>query len=166
MAPPGKHVISCFVQYALYHLNGGWTDEKREAFGDAVVDTLAQYIPNLKQIILHRQVLTPVDIERITGISQGNIFHGELSLSQLFFLRPVGPSAAHPSKGISNAGREPIPAAASPARPATTPPAKRSKRSRVAIRKLEISAVSNPQSPVSPSLIPNLPAAPIFDRFL
>ena len=89
MAPPGKHVMSCFVQYAPYYLNGGWTDEKRERFGDAVVDTLAQYIPNIRDIILHRQVLTPPDIERIAGITGGNIFHGELSLSQLFFLRPA-----------------------------------------------------------------------------
>ncbi|MFW6183814.1 MAG: phytoene desaturase family protein, partial [Chloroflexota bacterium] len=90
MAPPGKHVMSCFVQYAPYELaDGPWDDDKREAFGDAVINTLAQYIPNLKEIILHRQVLTPVDIERMVGISQGNIFHGELSLSQLFFLRPA-----------------------------------------------------------------------------
>ncbi len=89
MAPPGKHVMSCFVQYAPYALNGGWTDTQREAFGDAVVDTLSEYMPNLKQIILHRQVLTPADIETTIGISQGNIFHGELSLSQLFFLRPA-----------------------------------------------------------------------------
>ena len=89
MAPPSKHVVSCFVQYAPYELRAGTWDEKREAFGDAVVDTLAQYIPNLKDIILHRQVLTPLDIERSIGISQGNIFHGELSLSQLFFLRPA-----------------------------------------------------------------------------
>ena len=89
MAPPGKHVASIFVQYAPYELREGTWDEKREAFGDAVVDTLAQYIPNLKDIILHRQVLTPLDIERMIGISQGNIFHGELSLSQLFFLRPA-----------------------------------------------------------------------------
>jgi phytoene dehydrogenase-like protein len=89
MAPPGKHVMSCFVQYAPYYLNSGWTDEKRERFGDAVVDTLAQYIPNIRDIILHRQVLTPPDIERIAGITGGNIFHGELSLSQLFFLRPA-----------------------------------------------------------------------------
>jgi phytoene dehydrogenase-like protein len=90
MAPPGKHVMSCFVQYAPYKLRDGeWTDEKREAFGDAVVDTLSEYMPNLKDIILHRQVLSPLDIERTTGITQGNIFHGELSLSQLFFLRPA-----------------------------------------------------------------------------
>jgi len=89
MAPPGKHVMSIFVQYAPYHLNGGWTDPKREAFGDAVVDTLAQHAPNLRSSILHRQVLTPVDIERITGLSEGNIFAGELALQQLFFLRPA-----------------------------------------------------------------------------
>jgi phytoene dehydrogenase-like protein len=89
MAPPGKHVMSIFVQYAPYHLNGGWTDARREAFGDAVVDTLARYAPNIKPLILHRQVLTPADIERITGLSEGNIFQGELALHQLFFLRPV-----------------------------------------------------------------------------
>lgn len=89
MAPPGKHVMSCFVQYAPYDLRDGNWDEKREAFGDAVVNALSEYIPNLKDIILHRQVLTPLDIERSIGISQGNIFHGELTLSQLFFLRPA-----------------------------------------------------------------------------
>jgi phytoene dehydrogenase-like protein len=89
MAPPGKHVMSIFVQYAPYHLNGGWTDERREAFGDAVVDTLAEYAPNLRGAILHRQVVTPADVERIVGIAEGNIFHGELTLHQLFFLRPA-----------------------------------------------------------------------------
>ena len=89
MAPPGKHVMSIFVQYAPYHLNGGWTDARRDALGDAVVDTLAQYAPNLKGAILHRQVVTPADIERIVGLSEGNIFQGELSLQQMFFLRPV-----------------------------------------------------------------------------
>lgn len=89
MAPPGKHVMSCFIQYAPYHLKEGTWDEKREAFGDTVINTLAQYAPNIKDIILHRQVVTPLDIERITGLSEGNIFQGELSLSQLFFLRPV-----------------------------------------------------------------------------
>jgi phytoene dehydrogenase-like protein len=89
MAPPGKHVMSCFVQYAPYKLRHGTWDEKREAFGDTVVDTLATYFPDIKERILHRQVLTPLDIERSIGIAQGNIFHGELSLSQLFFLRPA-----------------------------------------------------------------------------
>jgi phytoene dehydrogenase-like protein len=89
MAPPGKHVMSIFVQYAPFNVNGGWTDAKREAFGDAVVNTVAQYAPNLKSAILHRQVITPADIERMTGLSEGNIFAGELSLHQLFFLRPA-----------------------------------------------------------------------------
>jgi phytoene dehydrogenase-like protein len=89
MAPPGQHVMSIFVQYAPYHINGGWTDARRDAFGDAVVNTLARYAPNIQSIILHRQVLTPVDIERITGLSEGNIFGGELALQQLFFLRPA-----------------------------------------------------------------------------
>jgi phytoene dehydrogenase-like protein len=89
MAPPGKHVMSIFVQYAPFELTGGWTDAKREAFGDAVVATLARYAPNLPSLILHRQVLTPFDIERITGLTEGNIFQGELALQQLFFLRPV-----------------------------------------------------------------------------
>jgi phytoene dehydrogenase-like protein len=89
MAPPGKHVMSIFVQYVPYNLAGGWTDARREAFGDTVVDTLAQYAPNIRSAILHRQVITPADIERMVGISEGNIFHGELALEQMFFLRPV-----------------------------------------------------------------------------
>ena len=89
MAPPGKHVMSIFVQYCPYHLNGGWTDAKREAFGDTVIDTLAEYAPNLKNAILHRQVITPLDIENMIGLTEGNIFQGELALHQLFFLRPL-----------------------------------------------------------------------------
>ena len=89
MAPPSKHVMSIFVQYAPYHVNGGWTDARREALGDAVVDTLAGYAPNIKSAILHRQVVTPADIERVVGLSEGNIFQGELSLQQMFFLRPA-----------------------------------------------------------------------------
>jgi phytoene dehydrogenase-like protein len=89
MAPPGKHVMSIFVQYVPYDLNGGWTDARREAFGDTVIDTLAEYAPNIKSAILHRQVLTPADIERTVGLSEGNIFQGELSLQQMFFARPL-----------------------------------------------------------------------------
>jgi phytoene dehydrogenase-like protein len=89
MAPPGKHVMSIFVQYAPYHLEGGWSDAKREALGDTVIDTLAEYAPNLKSAILHRQVVTPADIERSIGLSEGNIFQGELTLQQMFFLRPA-----------------------------------------------------------------------------
>lgn len=106
MAPPGKHVMSCFVQYAPYKLKDGTWDEKRESFGDTVVDTLTEYIPNLKDIILHRQVLTPLDIERKIGLTEGNIFQGELSLSQLFFLRPSPEVAKYrtPIKGYFHCG--------------------------------------------------------------
>ena len=91
MAPPGKHVMSIFVQYAPYKLAEGPQDwpNQREAFGDAVIDTLAEYIPNLRDIILHRHVLTPWDLEQEYGLTEGNIFHGELSLEQLAFLRPM-----------------------------------------------------------------------------
>ena len=88
MAPPGKHVMSCFVQYAPYNIKGGWDDQKRDAFGDAVVNTLARFAPNIKDIILHRQVLSPADLESIIGLTEGNIFHGELTLQQLFSFRP------------------------------------------------------------------------------
>ncbi len=118
VAPPGKHTMSCFVQYAPYHLEGGTWDEERERFGDRVVDAISQFAPNLKNIIRHRQVLTPLDIERTIGLSEGNIFQGELTLEQLFFLRPapgwaryatpirnlyVCGSAAHPGGGIMGA---------------------------------------------------------------
>ena len=89
MAPPGKHVMSCFVQYAPYSIKGGWNDSKRQAFGDAVINTLAEYAPNIKDIILHRQVLTPADLETTFGLTEGNIFHGELTIQQLFSLRPA-----------------------------------------------------------------------------
>jgi phytoene dehydrogenase-like protein len=91
VAPAGKHIISMFVQYAPYHIEEGpehWP-EKREAFGDAVVDTLAEYVPGLKESILFRQVLTPWDLEQEFGLAEGNIFQGELSLDQLLFQRPA-----------------------------------------------------------------------------
>jgi phytoene dehydrogenase-like protein len=119
LAPPGKHVMSCFVQYAPYKLRPGlnWDDQK-EAFGDTVINTIAEYAPNIKDIILHRQIVTPLDLEREWGLSEGNIFQGELSLEQLFFLRPVPGwaqyrtpvknlymcgSATHPGGGIMGA---------------------------------------------------------------
>ncbi len=106
MAPPGKHVMSIFVQYAPYDLTGGWTDERKEAFGDTVIDTLSEFAPNLKRSILHRQVITPVDIEEITGLTEGNIFQGELGLHQLFFLRPAPGWAQYrtPIKGLYQCG--------------------------------------------------------------
>ncbi|MFT4542224.1 MAG: phytoene dehydrogenase-like protein [Planctomycetota bacterium] len=91
VAPPGKHVVSCFVQYAPYALNGGperWEDE-RENFGDAVVATMEEHCPGFTESILHRQVLSPWDLEKQFGLTEGNIFHGELSLEQLAFQRPV-----------------------------------------------------------------------------
>ena len=103
IAPPGKHVMSCFVQYAPYDLEGGaerWP-QQREAFGDTVIDTLEEYIPDLREIILHRQVLTPWDLEQEFGLTEGNIFHGELSLEQLAFLRPVS-GWAHYKTPINN----------------------------------------------------------------
>jgi phytoene dehydrogenase-like protein len=118
VAPPGKHVMSCFVQYAPYHLAEGTWDEQRDAFGDTVVDTIAEYAPNFRNLILHRQVVTPLDLEREWGLSEGNIFQGELTLEQLFFLRPVPGwaqyrtpvrnlymcgSATHPGGGIMGA---------------------------------------------------------------
>jgi phytoene dehydrogenase-like protein len=118
IAPPGKHVMSCFVQYAPYHLTGTTWDEERERFGDTVINTLAEHAPNLKSLILHRQVVTPLDLEREWGLSEGNIFQGELALEQLLFLRPVPGwakyrtpiqnlymcgSAAHPGGGIMGA---------------------------------------------------------------
>src|SRR5690606_6285745 len=91
MAPPGKHVLSAFVQYAPYHLAEGaeaWP-EQREAFGEAVIGTIERFAPGIREKILHAQVLTPWDLEKEFGLTEGNIFHGELSLEQLAFLRPV-----------------------------------------------------------------------------
>src|SRR5688500_6132974 len=81
VAPPGKHVMSCFVQYAPYHLKeGGTWDDHREAFGDTVINTIAEHAPNLKEIILHRQVLTPLDTEPPYGLKEGKIFKDKLTL--------------------------------------------------------------------------------------
>jgi phytoene dehydrogenase-like protein len=90
MAPPGKHMMSIFVQYAHYDMSEyGDRDQQREAFGNAVIDTLTEFAPNLKDLILHKQVLTPWDLEQKIGLTEGNIFQGELTLDQLFFLRPA-----------------------------------------------------------------------------
>jgi phytoene dehydrogenase-like protein len=120
MAPPGKHVMSCFVQYAPYHLADGkvWDDAAREAFGNNVIDTIAERFPKIRDHIVGHQFVTPKDIEDITGLTEGNIFQGELSLEQLFFNRPVPGwsryrtpvanlwmcgSATHPGGGIMGA---------------------------------------------------------------
>jgi phytoene dehydrogenase-like protein len=118
VAPPGKHILSCFVQYAPYKLAEGTWDERRDEFGDTVISTIEQFAPNIRKIIRHRQVLTPLDLERDWALTEGNIFQGELTLEQLFFLRPVPGwaqyrtpirglymcgSATHPGGGIMGA---------------------------------------------------------------
>ena len=89
LAPPGKHILTCFVQYVPYRLREGNWDEKRELLGDRVVKKIAEYAPNVSGAIVARQVLTPLDLERTYGLTEGNIFHGDLRLEQLFFMRPV-----------------------------------------------------------------------------
>jgi phytoene dehydrogenase-like protein len=89
LAPPGKHILTCFVQYVPYKLREGNWDENRELLGDRVVKKIAEYAPNVPGAIVARQVLTPLDLERTYGLTEGNIFHGDLRLEQLFFMRPV-----------------------------------------------------------------------------
>lgn len=89
LAPKGAHVMSIYVQYAPYHLkDGDWTS-RREEFGDNVIKTLSAYAPDLPELIIHRQVITPLDLEQTYGLSGGHILHGEPSLDQLFAFRPV-----------------------------------------------------------------------------
>jgi phytoene dehydrogenase-like protein len=89
LAPKGKHVMTCFVQYVPYKLRQGTWDQNRELLGDRVVKKIAEYAPNVPGAILARQVLTPLDLERTYGLTEGNIFHGDLNLEQLFFMRPL-----------------------------------------------------------------------------
>jgi len=100
-------VLTAFVQYAPYLLEEGKTwDDEADAFGDRVVETIAAYAPNVPEAILHRQVITPLDLEREYGLVGGNIFHGEMSLDQLFSLRPTPMMARHrtPIRGLYLAG--------------------------------------------------------------
>jgi phytoene dehydrogenase-like protein len=118
IAPPGKHIVSIFVQYAPYHLKGGDWDTQREAFGDRCIEILSRYCPNIPAAIEHRQILTPLDLERTYRLTGGNIFQGSMSLGQLFSLRPVAGwsdhrtpvaglylcgAAAHPGGGVMGA---------------------------------------------------------------
>jgi phytoene dehydrogenase-like protein len=118
LAPSGHHILSCFVQYAPYQLEGTSWEQEREKFADRVVEVLGSYAPNLPGAVLHRQVITPQDMEREYGLLGGNIFHGEMSLDQLFFLRPasqagsyrtpvaglyLGGSGSHPGGGVMGA---------------------------------------------------------------
>ena len=118
LAPEGRHVMTTFVQYVPYRLKNGNWDAKRELLGDRVVRKIAEYAPNVPASIVARQVLTPLDLERTYGLTEGNIFHGDLSLEQLFFMRPVAGWAryrtpvdglylcgagAHPGGGVTGA---------------------------------------------------------------
>jgi phytoene dehydrogenase-like protein len=89
LTPAGQHVMSIYMQFAPYKLKSGEWNAQRNALGDVVVKTLSDYAPDLPGLILHRQVITPLDLEEIYGMSGGHIFHGELSLDQLFTMRPL-----------------------------------------------------------------------------
>ncbi len=118
LAPSGKHVLSAVVQYAPYALKGGWTDAARDEFIDVALRKLAGYAPNLPQLVTETELLTPTDIEKEFNITGGHWHHGELTLDQFLFVRPVGGAAqyampldglylcgagAHPGGGISGA---------------------------------------------------------------
>ena len=118
LAPAGKHIMGIFLQYAPYTLREGTWDELREPFGDRVISLIEEYVPNIRKIVEHRQVLSPLDLERRFGITGGNIFHGEMSLDQMFVMRPVAGwaryrtpvqglflcgSGAHPGGGVMGA---------------------------------------------------------------
>jgi phytoene dehydrogenase-like protein len=113
LAPSGKHVASIFVQYAPYQLAESQWDHQREAFGDRCINVLAQYAPNIKKIVLHRQVHTPMDLERTYGLSGGNIMQGAMGLDQLGPMRmeyrtPIAGlflcgAATHPGGGVIGA---------------------------------------------------------------
>lgn len=102
VAPPGRHLMSMFVQYAPTHLRGAGWDEVKEAFADRCFEVLAEYAPNFRRAVIDRQVLSPLDIERRFGLTGGNIFQGAMTLGQLFFLRPVPGYAGYrtPVRGL------------------------------------------------------------------
>ncbi len=118
LAPAGKHIMGIFVQYAPYRLQGSTWPEEKEGFIRRIIDTLAAYAPNLPGAIEHVHALSPLDLEQEYGLTGGNIFHGELSLDQLFFMRPalgwaryatpirnlyLCGSGAHPGGGVTGA---------------------------------------------------------------
>jgi len=118
LAPKGRHIMGIFLQYAPYTLRETTWDDERERYADRVIDVIEEYCPNIKSIIVERQTLSPLDLERRFGITGGNIFHGEMSLDQMFVLRPVAGwakyrtpvaglylcgSGAHPGGGVMGA---------------------------------------------------------------
>ncbi len=102
VAPDGKHLMSIFVQYAPYQLAEGSWDAEKEAFADRCIELLARYAPNVPDTIEHRQILSPLDLERTFGLTGGNIMQGAMNLWQLFSLRPVPGWSDHrtPVKGL------------------------------------------------------------------
>lgn len=102
VAPPGKHLMSMFTQYAPYSPNGGWTDALRNEYADRCFDLVEQYAPGFKDSVIHRQILTPVDLESTFGLTGGSIFQGAMPLHQLFMFRPVPGFASYttPVKGL------------------------------------------------------------------
>jgi phytoene dehydrogenase-like protein len=118
LAPPGRHIMGIFLQYAPYTLRDTTWDQQREPYAERILDVIEAYCPNIRSIVLERQTLTPLDLERRFGITGGNIFHGEMSLDQMFVLRPVAGwakyrtpiknlylcgSGAHPGGGVMGA---------------------------------------------------------------
>ncbi|HUD71934.1 MAG TPA: NAD(P)/FAD-dependent oxidoreductase [Dongiaceae bacterium] len=118
LCPKGHHVMSLFVQWGPYHLKGATWPEIREKVGDTILDTLEEYVPNIRKIVIGREVLSPYDLEKVFGLTEGNIFHGEMTPDQLFFLRPAPRwagyrtpvrglylcgSGAHPGGGVMGA---------------------------------------------------------------
>ena len=95
LAPAGHHVVSMLVHFAPYHLRGGWTDERREALGEAAVEALAKHAPSLRERIVSAELLTPTDLEERYGATEGHLLHGEPALDQMFSLRPHPSCARH-----------------------------------------------------------------------
>lgn len=89
LAPPGKHIMCIFAQYAPYTLKDTDWDSIKDSFADRCIDALADCAPNIRDLIVHRQVISPLDLEREYSLTGGNIFHGDMTLDQLFFMRPV-----------------------------------------------------------------------------
>jgi phytoene dehydrogenase-like protein len=89
LAPQGRHMLTCFVQYLPYRLRNGDWDSQRDTLGDQVTELIGRYAPNMPNSVIARRVLTPFDLEQRFGITEGNIFHGDISLEQMFFMRPL-----------------------------------------------------------------------------
>jgi phytoene dehydrogenase-like protein len=106
LAPPGKHIMGIFLQYAPYTLREGNWDELRAPFANRVIDLISEYCPNIRSIVIDKQTLTPLDLERRFGLTRGNIFHGEMSLDQMFSFRPAPGWGSYrmPVKGLYMCG--------------------------------------------------------------